>query len=900
MKKLFLIPLMACAMLFSTNLQAEVRTAGTFDELQAALTAAVDGDEIQLTADINYGYNQAAGAINITKSITLNGQGHTLTGASVCAADDTPATIGVNYGGGNTVNATIKDLTLVNANPDKKAHKLCAIYYTNGNGSNSITCDNVVMDVRDAKKGNSAVFQAGGSGTAVEDVTLNNCHLLGKSNDYPVKVFVPLNIVATKSYFLGYCSVYFKPGSNGSALNADECQFDSPNVYSGRTNDFAVFPMEDTGLTFVLNNCSMNAQQLGNQSQAVFCLSEWAKDADRTGKVDITIKGDNTYINCQSNWIQNNYGYKNPTGSPSYGPNDAYTVTNAEDAVHVDIDVKILGGTFSVNPGNMIVQNDVYADGEGKHYTEQNVLPTGYTYTTVTTNQDGEETTLYRVHETASSSDKLDDENITDKNIKVVEDITLGDDVTTKYVEVENGATVTVEAGKTLELTNGLVVNAGGHVVVEAGATVIVGEGGAIAADADGIVIEAAADGVAGNLIMDPEVKLNTTPRVTIRFQSKAYKDGDTRVYHFFGSPMKSVESFTASSTTAKTWLDIWNKNKFDYFGSINDDKAIDYSRFGEPFGFICMSSNNAADALQTYTMTGNLYGIVEPSLKVYAGWSGMANSYMGEIDIVALEAANNAAIDNGSKVNLSIYTYKQQGNKLVWTANNELQRTTLKIAPMQPFMFKNDGDWEDRTLSYENLVWTPATTKSPAPARRQVAADMTKATLRVEAADGLYDMLTVAESPEFSAGKDLYDAEKYMNSDLNFYVTDSEKMNILATDDLDNTYLGFSCIEAGTYTISFNDIEGNTLTLVDLQNNQVIDMTEGATYTFSAAANESNDYRFKLVSRRQVVTDVEEVENAAVRTGVYTLTGQYMGEMNIWNTLPAGIYVVNGEKRVK
>jgi hypothetical protein len=33
---------------------------------------------------------------------------------------------------------------------------------------------------------------------------------------------------------------------------------------------------------------------------------------------------------------------------------------------------------------------------------------------------------------------------------------------------------------------------------------------------------------------------------------------------------------------------------------------------------------------------------------------------------------------------------------------------------------------------------------------------------------------------------------------------------------------------------------------------------------------------------------------------GVYTLTGQYLGDLNIWNTLPAGLYIVNGEKKVK
>lgn len=53
MKRFFLIPLMAffsCVMAFAT-----VRTAGTIEELQSALADAQDGDEIQLTADIDAG-----------------------------------------------------------------------------------------------------------------------------------------------------------------------------------------------------------------------------------------------------------------------------------------------------------------------------------------------------------------------------------------------------------------------------------------------------------------------------------------------------------------------------------------------------------------------------------------------------------------------------------------------------------------------------------------------------------------------------------------------------------------------------------------------------------------------------------------------------------------------------
>ena len=74
----------------------------------------------------------------------------------------------------------------------------------------------------------------------------------------------------------------------------------------------------------------------------------------------------------------------------------------------------------------------------------------------------------------------------------------------------------------------------------------------------------------------------------------------------------------------------------------------------------------------------------------------------------------------------------------------------------------------------------------------------------------------------------------------------------------------------------------------------------EGRTYTFSATANTVADYRFQLVGRRNAATALENTEAVKAVKGIYTLTGMYLGEMNIWNTLPAGVYVVDGAKRVK
>ena len=87
---------------------------------------------------------------------------------------------------------------------------------------------------------------------------------------------------------------------------------------------------------------------------------------------------------------------------------------------------------------------------------------------------------------------------------------------------------------------------------------------------------------------------------------------------------------------------------------------------------------------------------------------------------------------------------------------------------------------------------------------------------------------------------------------------------------------------------------------MVDHETGAQVAMVEGNTYEFTAAANSANDYRFEIVGAAKLPTAIENTEAVKSAKGVYTITGQYVGEMNVWNTLPAGIYVVNGEKRVK
>ena len=138
------------------------------------------------------------------------------------------------------------------------------------------------------------------------------------------------------------------------------------------------------------------------------------------------------------------------------------------------------------------------------------------------------------------------------------------------------------------------------------------------------------------------------------------------------------------------------------------------------------------------------------------------------------------------------------------------------------------------------------------------------------------------------------------MNDDVNIYAMADMKASIVAAEDINNTYVGFSTVKGGEFTISFANVEGREFVLVDHETGARVAIAEGNTYEFTAAANSANDYRFEIVGMAKLPTAIENTEAVKSAKGIYTITGQYVGEMSVWNSLPAGIYVVNGEKLVK
>ena len=451
-------------------------------------------------------------------------------------------------------------------------------------------------------------------------------------------------------------------------------------------------------------------------------------------------------------------------------------------------------------------------------------------------------------------------------------------------------------------IINHLIMNDYAKIIVEAGGKLIIkGTQGIIAPSVDNIVLKTSAENPA-IFLFNPAVSSNRHPNATVEFLSKSFTDGGNYAKQRFGIPTNGE---LTSITTKYNNVDVQTAlSKFDYegnkwvdFGWINvGGKEANLDQMKNPFDYYQMQ-HNTPNMGTIVTMKGRLVGNDNPVLNVREKfWNGFANSYMGPINGEQLMNMIPETVDK------AIYLYDVNANQATWEPVTLIDMEDTEILPMQPFLIRNTKAAANVTINYGNAVYYPTIgeSPSPAPARSSVLNDMTKVKLVVKGEDCI-DRVIVAEGDQFSDDFDNgYDAAKYMNEGINMYVTSSEKMSIFATDNLENTYVGLQTIKGGAYSIEFSKVQGEDLTLIDLETGANVAMTEGNVYTFTADANSINDYRFQIVRAKKVATDVEPVEAQKNANGIYTIMGQYVGEMNLWNSLPAGVYVVNGKKLVK
>ena len=462
--------------------------------------------------------------------------------------------------------------------------------------------------------------------------------------------------------------------------------------------------------------------------------------------------------------------------------------------------------------------------------------------------------------------------------------------------------TLTIEDGATLKVGR-IVLGVKAKIIVEAGGKLIVdGEQGFVATSPENFLLKTE-EGNPAIFLFHPSVTSNRHPSAAVEFISKSFTNGSVYAYQRFGIPtigeMTSI-SATFNDSPVATAFAAFNHtaNEWEVVGYINvaGKPALDLAKIANPFEYYQMQ-NGSETAGSKVTMKGALVGNEIPNLNVRGNyWNGFANSCMAPMNIDILLGMIPNTVDK------SIYVWDFAAGTPTWNARNYVNEDEyLEIAPMQPFLIKNSASAADVPVSYEQAVYNPAMGIKPNAgnqAPRRAASNMTKAKLIVKG-ENCTDRVIVAENDDFSAEFDNgYDAAKYMNDGINMYVSGDEKMAIFATDNLNNTYVGLQTVNGGNYTIEFASVQGEELMLIDHETGASVEIAEGNTYEFTA--NGINDYRFEIVEPAKLPTAIENTEAVKSAKGIYTITGQFVGEMNVWNTLPAGIYVVNGEKRVK
>jgi len=483
-------------------------------------------------------------------------------------------------------------------------------------------------------------------------------------------------------------------------------------------------------------------------------------------------------------------------------------------------------------------------------------------------------------------------------------DAEITENVETTDVLVKAGVTVTLKKGYKITCDNLAFEDATAQLIIEAGAAVIVNDE-VTAASVDNIKMTMDGrdngDGNSYLLIKAGQIQ-ESHPLATVFLKSKAYqKANGAYVFQRF-----TVPTYPGSDTeiarkdigyTVPTAMYGW-----DY---ANDTwKYMESESVFEPFQCYDMTTQAAAANAQ-YVFKCRLVGNGNAELPLQGHWNYYANSYTAPIDIAPV--IRYLYDDYQGDVSSSVYVHHANGDywdpiNVAQVIRNRMLQTTIE--PMQAFVLERiNSSANNPSIDYTTHIYNPFMGISNSAPKRNapVQLDFAYATMRIEAADGSRNTMEMYEGNQFDASFDNgYDVAKHMNENCfnMYFVAQEGNMAYLASDNVANTAITLDTKEATSYTVNFEDVTMEGYALRDNLTGTETELVSGNTYSFSAPVNSKIEGRFEIVAIAKMPTAIENTEVKADKKGIYTLTGQYLGEN--FHALPAGVYVINGKKVVK
>ena len=470
-----------------------------------------------------------------------------------------------------------------------------------------------------------------------------------------------------------------------------------------------------------------------------------------------------------------------------------------------------------------------------------------------------------------------------------------------------NKVTLTIKSGKTISAEK-VIMGYKAQIIVEPGAAFIVtGDQGITANAQDNIILQANATEQA-IFLFNPNVNSNRHPNATVQMTANVGKiSASTYKWHRFALPIEKIAAVSAFSrypadAEHATYIYTWDYAKDDW-ASIS--AITDLTSFR---GYTLSTEHNGADDM-TYTFKGTLEGNVDKPLAFEsAGYNFFGNSYSGSMSVAKLAAELLAQ----SKLEGSVWVWREASQRYEGIGLNALELwddDELQIASTQTFILRQAivGAMGSVEMDYSNAVWgnplyaSYTSSASAAPSRQVVDNNNASMRISISSANGKNDVVRFLENENNSDAFDNgYDVTKFINENtINAYATvNGENLGVVATDNLDGKFFNFTTNDEIAYTLSFSRVNGEEYAIRDNVTGAVIAIAEGATYEFAAQPNSTIEGRFEIISVAKVATAIENTEIKANVKGIYTMTGQYVGEN--FDVLPAGVYVVDGVKIVK
>lgn len=476
-----------------------------------------------------------------------------------------------------------------------------------------------------------------------------------------------------------------------------------------------------------------------------------------------------------------------------------------------------------------------------------------------------------------------------------------------KLLYVDTAATCTIPSSATLHVGDGGVILGGkdSKIIIEKGGTLIV--------DNDIITsshknIELTMDEINGQyakLLIKAEKIQGSHPNATVKLLAKNKNKGDgTYLWQRFAVPTYAenfkFDSIKYNNSSYPTAFYKWGSEGWEVIPVAS--KATTNTK---PFtGYIMTTSATSVPAEGIpYTFKCELVGNGNPNVDLALGWNYLANSYTAPMSLKAWLEDLVEHFDG--VIDANVWVQKPgSANRWMDIALADVPSLTgerANLQPMQAFIYHTSAA-ETVPLKYTEYVYTPFMNGNSAPRRMAADAEYQMAVIELQDANGDEDEIKLYEGEQFSDAFDNgYDVVKHMDEDVfNVYFSSATlgDLSRLASNNVDNASISVKIEEAGEYTFSFSGVTLEQYALLDAETNTKTEITNGGSYSFTSAANQLYEGRFSIVKLdggdETSIEDTKAVKN----NGIYSLTGVYMGT-NI-NALPAGIYVVNGQKVVK